>query len=332
MRGGSIQLICPAGSPPMLRAAVEAGADGVYCGLADQTNARNFPGLNFTPDELAEGVAFAHGRGAHVLVAVNTFARAGAVQAWRDSVDQAVAAGADAIIAADLAVLAHVANAHPDTRLHLSVQAAAGTPDAIGFYARTFGVKRVVLPRVLSVQEIAALTPRIDVETEAFGFGGLCVMAEGRCLLSSYATGKSPNLTGVCSPPSAVAYEEGPGGMTVKVGGYTVDAFAAGQAAGYPTLCKGRFVANGVDAYLFEDPVSLNAMGLLKGLRDAGVTAVKIEGRQRGKAYVAQVTAAFRAAIDAMDRGEDPARFESALGALAEGGRQTTGAYRKTWR
>ena len=73
-------------------------------------------------------------------------------------------------------------------------------------------------------------------------------------------------------------------------------------------------------------------MSLLAALRRAGVTAVKVEGRQRGKAYVARVAAAFRAAIDAMDQGEDPARFEPLLADLAEGGRQTAGAYRKTWR
>ena len=118
----------------------------------------------------------------------------------------------------------------------------------------------------------------------------------------------------------------------MKVGGVTIDRFAAGESAGYPTICKGRYQAHGAAGYLFEDPVSLNAMSLLSALRGAGVTAVKIEGRQRGKAYVAQVTAAFRAAIDALDRGEDPARFEARLAHLAEGGRQTAGAYRKTWR
>ena len=91
----------------MLRSAIEAGADSVYCGLRDETNARNFPGLNFSAAELADSVAFAHQRAAKVLVAVNTFARAGATDAWRRAVDTAVAAGADALIAADLAVLAY---------------------------------------------------------------------------------------------------------------------------------------------------------------------------------------------------------------------------------
>ena len=74
---------------------------------------------------------------------------------------------------------------------------------------REFGVKRVVLPRVLTVAEIAAINRETEVETEVFVFGGLCVMAEGRCSLSSYATGKSPNMNGVCSPASHVVYDRG---------------------------------------------------------------------------------------------------------------------------
>lgn len=328
----SLELVCPGGSPAMLRSAVEAGADSVYCGLRDETNARNFPGLNFSPAELAESVAFAHGRGAKVLVAINTFARAGATDPWRRAVDAAAAAGADAIIAADLAVLSYARAQLPDLRLHLSVQAAANSAEAIAFYAQAYGVKRVVLPRVLSAQEVAALIGEVTVEIEAFVFGGLCVMAEGRCALSSYATGRSPNLSGVCSPPEAVVFDRSDGALTPRLAGLALDRFEADETAGYPTLCKGRFVTSERSGYLFEEPVSLNAMGLLKSLRDAGVRAVKIEGRQRGKAYVARVTAAFRGAIDALDHGEDTAPFERLLTDLTEGGRETAGAYRKSWR
>ena len=88
----------------------------------------------------------------------------------------------------------------------------------------------------------------------------------------------------------------------------------------------------GTVSHLFGDPTSLNAVALLAELRTAGVRAVKIEGRQRGKAYVARVAAAFRAALDALDRGETTAPHEARLRGLAEGGRETAGAYRKTWR
>lgn len=327
-----LELVCPAGTPAMLRAAIGAGADSVYCGLRDETNARSFAGLNFSPAELREEIAWAHDHGAKVLVAINTFARATDPEPWRRAVDLAVEGGADALIIADLGVLAYARSTHPRARLHLSVQAAAGSPESIAFYADHYGVRRVVLPRILSAGEIAELSRGISVEIEAFAYGGLCVMAEGRCAMSSYAAGRSPNLHGVCSPPEAVTFETRDGALESRLGGFAIDRLPKGAAAGYPTLCKGRFLVGEVAEYIFEDPVSLNAMAQLKALRDAGVTAVKIEGRQRGKAYVAKVAAAFRAAIDALQRGEDPARFEVRLASLAEGGRQTAGAYRKGWR
>ncbi len=329
----ALELVCPAGTPAALRSAVDAGAHAVYCGFNNETNARNFPGLNFSEAELQKGIAYAHQHGVKVLVAINTFARSGSMDTWFRGVDAATDAGADALIVADLAVLDYAATHRPDARLHLSVQAAANTPEAIRFYAETFGVKRVVLPRVLSVEEIARLNKEIDVETEVFVFGGLCVMTEGRCALSSFATGKSPNLTGVCSPPSHVAYEQDKDGtLLARLGGFTIDRFAAGEAAGYPTLCKGQFTARDKTGYLFEDPTSLNAAALLPALHKAGVTALKIEGRQRGKAYVSSVVKAFRRAVDALEHGDTATDLTAELSALTEGGRQTTGAYRKTWR
>ena len=327
-----MELVCPAGTPAALRAAVDAGADSVYCGFRNETNARNFPGLNFSDAEMAEGVAYAHAHGARVLVAINTFAKAGAMKSWADALAVADQAGADAVILADLAVLDHAARHHPRLKLHLSVQAAAATPEAIKFYADTFGVRRVVMPRVLSVEEIAKLNAAIDVETEAFVFGGLCPMTEGRCSLSSYATGKSPNLTGVCSPPEHVAYSNDRDSTATRLNGFTIDRFGRDEAAGYPTLCKGRFVAGGKTSYLFEDPVSLNAASLIAALSKAGVTALKIEGRQRGKGYVAEVVKTFRAAVEAVEAGRDEVEVGRLLAGLVEGGRQTSGAYKKTWR
>jgi len=327
-----MELVCPAGTPATLRAAVQAGADAVYCGFRDETNARNFPGLNFSRDELVEGVRFAHGHGSKVMVAINTFARADEVDIWKKAADMAAESGADAIIAADFAVLDHVSRNHKQIRLHLSVQAAAATPESIGFYAAHFGVRRVVLPRVLSLQEIAALNRAIDVETEAFVFGGLCVMIEGRCYLSSYATGKSPNLNGVCSPPEMVSYDEEPNGTAARLSAFTIDRYERGQPVGYPTLCKGRFQAGGKTSYLFEDPVSLNAGGIISGLKGAGVTALKIEGRQRGKGYVSEVVRAFRKALDAVEAGGDAVGIDRLLAGQSEGARQTSGAYEKKWR
>ncbi|MBZ4021807.1 MULTISPECIES: ubiquinone anaerobic biosynthesis protein UbiU [Rhodobacter] len=325
-----MELVCPAGTPAALRAAVEAGAHAVYCGFSDETNARNFPGLNFSPEELVPAVAGAHKRGAKVLVALNTFPRAGGEKLWHQRLADAEAAGVDAVILADIGLLDYAATHHPNLRRHLSVQAAAANPDAINFYAEAFDVKRVVLPRVLTVAEISAINKEIDVETEAFVFGGLCVMAEGRCALSSYATGLSPNMNGVCSPASHVVYaEEGPD-LAAKLGGFTIHRTPKDRPAPYPTLCKGCFTSGEQTGHVFEDPVSLDARHLIPALAKAGVTALKIEGRQRSRAYVAEVVRAFRAATDALADGRELPLAE--LARLTEGQSATAGAYAKTWR
>ncbi len=324
------ELVCPAGTPAALRTAVEAGADAVYVGLRDDTNARNFPGLNFSRKELGEAVTYAHQYDAKVLLAVNTFARAGDTQLWRKAIDDAARLRVDALIIADIGMADYAARTHPELRLHLSVQAAASSPEAICFYVREFGIRRVVLPRVLTVPEIAALNKEIPCETEVFVFGGLCVMAEGRCALSSYVTGKSPNMNGACSPASHVAYKEEEGEMVSRLGDFTINRFASGENAGYPTLCKGRFAVGSETGYIFEEPTSLNASELLPDLLEAGVTALKIEGRQRSRAYVRRVVEDFRSAISALE-GQATTRRDN-LDSLSEGQTQTKGVYKKTWR
>jgi putative protease len=178
-----LELLSPAGNPAALRAAIEAGADAVYCGFADRTNARNYPGLNFDVDEMVEGVAFAHSKGAKVLVAINTFPPAGEMKSWKDAIDNAAMAGADAVILADIGVLDYAANKHPNLRRHLSVQASAANPLSINYYRDQFGVKRVVLPRILSVDEVAFVAKETGMEIEVFGYGSVGPMSEGRCFL-----------------------------------------------------------------------------------------------------------------------------------------------------
>ena len=326
-----LELVCPAGTPAALKVAVDAGADSVYCGFRDCTNARNYPGLNFDRDELRAGVAYAHARGCRVFVAVNTFPRAGDLGPWQRAIDEAAEANADAVILADLGMLDYAANHHPGLRRHLSVQAAAASPLAIRFYAETFGVSRIVLPRVLSVAEVAALIADTGIEAEVFAFGSLGTMVEGRCYLSSYMTGRSPSCDGVCAPAEHVSYREEEGQLVSYLGRVMMNRVDAGESAAYPTPCKGRFSVRGEERYLFEEPTALNVIPLLAELKSAGVTALKIEGRQRSRAYVATVVAAFRGILDALAAGK-PLPDTAALRAIAEGGRETFAAYAKGWR
>ncbi|MBZ0139542.1 MAG: U32 family peptidase [Pseudorhodoplanes sp.] len=328
------ELVCPAGTPAAARAAVDAGADAVYCGLQNATNARNFPGLNFTEEEIAETADYVHGRGAKILLAVNTFPPAGKFDLWRGAIDLAVRRGIDAVIVADIGVAAYASSRYPALRMHLSVQAGASSPEAIRFYCEEFGVKRVVLPRMLTVSEIADIHRQIPCEIEAFVFGNIGMMAEGRCSLTNYATGVSTNMDGICSAAGDVHYDEdAAGNLTVRLGNFVLDRFGCNESAGYPTICKGRYScsARTEPYYAFEEPVTLNLSALLPDLMRAGVTALKIEGRQRSRAYVKAVVAAFRKAVDDIGAGKE-ARLADLI-ALTEGYRETEGAFRsKTWR
>jgi putative protease len=330
------ELVCPAGSLRALKLAIDAGADTVYMGLRNATNARNFAGLNFDDAQMREGVDYAHARGRKVLMALNTFARADDVETWYRAVDAAVNLGADAMITADVAVMAYARDHHPDLRLHLSVQASATTHEAIALYRKRYGIQRAVLPRVLTLSQVGHVLRNTDVEIEVFGFGSLCVMVEGRCALSSYVTGQSPNNAGVCSPPSAVRWVDAADGVEARLNGMLIDKYGKDEPRGYPTLCKGRFDVNGARDYAIEEPTSLNTLGILPDLIEMGISAIKIEGRQRSPAYVEQVTKVWRQAIDAAAAAPGRFRVEpnwtAALGHLAEGQQHTLGAYDRPWR
>ncbi len=331
-----MQLVCPAGNLPALKAAIDAGADAVYAGFRDQTNARAFPGLNFDDAEMREGIAYAHARGRKVYLALNTYPDSARLPQWHRAVDQAAAFGADAIIAAEMAVLHYASVRHPDLARHLSVQGSATTAAALRYAHQRFGIARAVLPRVLSVQQVERLCQAAPVPLEVFAFGSLCIMVEGRCQLSSYVTGASPNRHGVCSPASFVRWEEhADQGRSVRLNGMLIDRFGATEPAGYPTVCKGRYDVGGEVFHALEEPTSLNTLELLPRLAAAGVTALKIEGRQRGVAYVRTVTRVWREAIDAQLRTPAAWRlredWQADLSAHAEGQQTTLGPYHRAW-
>lgn len=330
-----IELVAPAGSFPALRKAVDNGADAVYMGFRDATNARNFPGLNFDEHTAAEAIAYAHLHGSKVLLALNTYPQAGSWSTWTDAVDRAARLGVDALILADTGLLRYAHRQHPQLRLHLSVQGSATSYDAIAFYREQFDIKRVVLPRVLSLAQVKRIIANTDVEVETFAFGSLCVMVEGRCYLSSYVTGESPNTCGACSPAHAVQWQETAAGREVRLNEVLIDVYKPQESAGYPVLCKGRFEVNQELGYALEEPTSLSVLDILPELVRSGVSAIKIEGRQRSPAYVAQVTQVLRQALDAAER--DPDNYTprkewiTQLDRLAEGNTHTLGALDRQW-
>lgn len=332
----SLELVCPAGNLPALQAAVDNGADCVYIGFRNSTNARAFAGLNFDYDTARQGIGYAHERGCKVFLALNTFAQTAQSHVWMQAVDDAAELGVDALILADVGLMRYASRTYSDMRLHLSVQGSATNYEAIHFYHDHFGIQRAVLPRVLSLAQVESVVKNTPVEIELFGFGGLCVMVEGRCILSSYATSESPNTVGVCSPAKAVRWQQTPSGLESRLNGILLDRYGVEEKAGYPTLCKGRFNVEDETYYALEEPTSLNTLELIPDMLRMGISAVKIEGRQRSPAYVEQVTRVWRVAIDTAM--QDMAHYAvtpdwmAQLGKLSEGQQHTLGAYNRPWK
>ena len=330
-----MELVCPAGNFPSLKAAVLNGADAVYLGFKDQTNARNFSGLNFNDSKLDKSLSFANDRGVKIYIAINTYPQSGAWAKWQAAIDKAVDMGVDAVIVADVGVMDYAVNRYPDLNLHLSVQGSATNYEALNFYQKNFNIKRAVIPRVLSFSQVSRLVEKSPVDLEVFAFGSLCIMAEGRCHLSSYITGESPNMCGVCSPASAVSWKNIGNILETRLNHVLIDRYAEGEHAGYPTLCKGRFDVKNNIYHALEEPTSLNTLGILPELHEIGIKALKIEGRQRSPAYIAQVVHVWREAIDSYKK--EPAMFtereawQLALNKVSEGTQTTLGAYSRPW-
>lgn len=330
-----MELVCPAGNFPAVKSAIDNGADAVYIGLNNKTNARYFSGLNFNDASIEKAVAYVRDHGRKVFVAINTYPQTDNWRQWQHAVDTGAALAVDALIIADVGVMGYATERYPDLPRHLSVQASASSAQSLQFYHERFGIRRAVLPRVLSLKQVARLAGKTPVELEVFGFGSLCIMAEGRCYLSSYLTGDSPNNCGACSPAHAVRWEEKGTTLETRLSGVLIDRFGEGEPAGYPTLCKGRFRVEDQIFHALEEPTSLNALDLLPQLVDVGVKAIKIEGRQRSPAYIAKVARVWRDAIDLQAR--NPAAYQAQpgwheiLAGLSEGAQTTLGAYSRNW-
>lgn len=330
-----MELLCPAGNFPALKTAIDNGADAVYIGMKDDTNARHFAGLNFNDGKLAKASDYVHKHGKKLHVAINTFAHPDGENRWKNAVDNAVSIGCDALIIADLGVLDYAANKYPAVERHVSVQASTTNLEAIKFYQNNFDVARVVLPRVLSIQQVRQLAKNSPVALEVFAFGSLCIMSEGRCYLSSYMTGESPNTVGACSPAKYVRWQETDKGLESRLNNVLIDRYQADENAGYPTLCKGRFEVDNHVYHALEEPTSLNTLELIPELSKMGIVSVKIEGRQRSPAYVEQVTNTWRMALDRFQQSPDNFCVEGAwmntLANLSEGTQTTLGAYHRKW-
>ena len=252
-----VELLCPAGDMEKLQMAVLYGADAVYL-AGTSFGMRSFTG-NFTPEELPKAIQFAHEHGVRVHVTVNTMPRndeTAALPAWLEQLD---AAGADALILADLGAFAMAGKYAPHCERHISTQQSiANYVCAQSWF--DLGATRVVLARELSLPEIITIREKVspELELETFCHGAMCVSYSGRCLLSNYMTGRDSNR-GQCAQPCRYQYAL----MEEKRPGEYFPVFEDE---------KGTYIMNSRDMCMIDH---------MKELVDAGVDCFKIEGRAK---------------------------------------------------
>jgi putative protease len=300
---GNIELLAPAGGWESLRAAADFGADAVYA-AGKSYGLRAFAD-NFDPGEIAEAADYLHRRGKRLYITLNAVFHAQDFAGLNDYIAALRDAQVDAFIVTDPGVLTACRRIAPDIPLHLSTQANT-TNAASALFWHEQGVSRVILSRELSLAEIAEIrqnTPK-TLELEAFVHGAMCIAYSGRCLLSSFFTGRSGN-GGACAQPCRWEYH-------LSERGYDGEYFPAFSDD------RGTYVLNSKD---------LCMIGYIREMLDAGIVSFKIEGRMKSAYYVACVTGAYRRAMSDVLAGRP---FDATL--LAEVGKAgsrpfTTGFY-----
>ena len=267
------ELLSPAGNLEKLKYAINYGADAVYCAL-NRFGMRASAG-NLSPEQLYEGLEYAHKRNAKVYVTLNTMPRDHELSALREYAKILSEIRPDAYIVSDVGVMDILKNEIPDAELHLSTQASTVNSAAINFWSR-YGVKRVVLARELSLEEIKSIRANIDKETEieCFVHGAMCVSYSGRCLLSNYYTGRNAN-SGACAQPCRWKY------------------YLREEKHGENAIAEQD--ENGTYVFSSRDMRMIDHIG---DLVDAGINSLKIEGRMKSAYYTAAITNAYRIALD----------------------------------
>ena len=271
------ELLAPAGNLNKLKLAFYYGADAVYVG-GKSFSLRTFAD-NFTDEELAEGIAYAHARGKKVYVAVNIFARNADFERLTEYFRTLERLGADAVLISDLGVFRACRKAAPDLPIHISTQANTTNSQSAAMW-KELGASRVVLARELSLEEIAKIhEENPGLELEAFIHGAMCISYSGRCLLSDYLDGRSSNR-GACVQACRYRYE-------IRTHECKNDGWTEVQEDE-----KGTYFLNSKD---------LNMSAHLSELEKAGICSFKIEGRMKSEYYLATVVNAYRRILDGGD-------------------------------
>lgn len=268
-----MELLAPAGDKEKLIMAIEYGADAVYL-ASTRFGLRTFAG-NFDLESLAWAVNYAHERNVKVYVTVNIIPHESDLADLPEYIKYLDSIGVDAVICADLGVISMVRRIAPNLAVHVSTQANITNSESAMVYVN-MGVKRLILAREMTMEEIACLRAKIpaDIELEAFCHGAMCISYSGRCLLSNFFTGRDANR-GACVQSCRW--------------GYAIMEVSRQQEYPIEEDSHGTYILNSKDMCMID---------YLDKLRDAGVTSIKIEGRMKTEYYVANIVNAYRMALD----------------------------------
>ena len=283
-----IELLAPAGNPEKLKMAIRYGADAVY--LAGKQFGLRAYGGNFSPEEMREAVSFVHGNRKKVYVTANIIPRETDLDGLSEYFRFLEEIGVDAALVSDLGVFAIAKKAAPHLALHVSTQASCANSAAAAVW-KEMGAERIVLAREVSIEELADIRRKVDIELEYFVHGAMCISWSGRCLLSNFFSGGlRQSNRGECIQACRFKYQ-------------VVEETRPGQYWPVTEDGGGTYIFNSKDLCLVDE---------IPRLIRAGAASLKIEGRMKSVYYVAAVTAAYRRAIDAFYEGrtEETARAE----------------------
>ena len=268
------ELLAPAGNLDKLKTAIDFGADAVYLG-GSKLNLRAFAD-NFSNEEMAEGIKYAHDRGRKVYVVINVYPHNDDFDGLEDYLIELNSMGVDAILVSDPGIISVAKEVVPNLEIHLSTQANNVNYRSAKFW-HDLGVKRIVLARELSLEEIKTIREKLpeSCDLEAFVHGSMCMSYSGRCLLSNYMTGRDSNR-GACAQPCRYKY-------------HLVEEKRPGEYYEIVEDDRGTYIMNSKDLCMIEH---------IDDVINAGVYSLKIEGRMKSLYYVAAVVKAYRQAID----------------------------------
>lgn len=276
VKRAAVEIVAPAGDMKKLDVALEYGADAVY--LAGKQLGMRAACKNFDYDALKTASLAAHSRHKKFYVTLNIFPNDDDLSTVDEYVDYLQSLHVDGLIISDIGLIRRILKDHASVPVHVSTQANVLNSDTAAFYA-DMGVKRIVLARELSLPQIKRIRDRLpdSVGLEAFVHGAMCISYSGRCLLSNYLSGRSANR-GECNQACRMVFTPERDEERLEI-----------------IESDGSYIFGGND---------LNMIEHLKELKDAGVSAFKIEGRVKSEYYVGCIVGAYRKALDCVLRGE----------------------------